>query len=69
MKNDIIFIVLWFVFSATGVLSDLISSLILPGNPIGYLAFRTYTYSCQNQMISFLINLKTAHYMKVNSSC
>ncbi|CAF2813905.1 unnamed protein product [Rotaria sp. Silwood2] len=44
---------------------DLISSLILSGNPIAYLTFRTLTYTCQNQILVYLMNSKIAHYMKI----
>lgn len=57
-----------FSFQATIVISDLISSLFLPGDPIGYLAFRTYTYSCQGQIVMYLVIYKIAHYMKVTIS-
>ncbi|CAF4825438.1 unnamed protein product [Rotaria sp. Silwood1] len=47
-----------------GVPIDVLSSVILPGNPIGFLTLRTYTNSCQHLIINFLISFKIAHYMK-----
>ena len=43
----------------------MLSSLILPSNPIGFLVFRTFTFGCQNQILNLLGVLKIAHYMKV----
>ncbi|CAF4895927.1 unnamed protein product [Rotaria sp. Silwood1] len=34
-----------------GVPIDVLSSVILPGNPIGFLTLRAYTFSCQYQII------------------
>ncbi|CAF3869146.1 unnamed protein product [Rotaria sp. Silwood1] len=48
-----------------GVPIDVLSSVILPGNPIGFLTLRTYTNSCQHLIINFLISFKIAHYMKI----
>ncbi|CAF4491209.1 unnamed protein product, partial [Rotaria sp. Silwood2] len=48
-----------------GVPIDILSSFILPGNPIGFLTLRAYTFSCQNLIINFLITFKFAHYMKI----
>ncbi|CAF3848822.1 unnamed protein product [Rotaria sp. Silwood1] len=50
-----------------GVPIDVLSSVILPGNPIGFLTLRAYTFSCQYQIIHVLISFKIAHYMKTFS--
>ncbi|CAF3574204.1 unnamed protein product [Rotaria sordida] len=47
------------------VASDVISSLIVLGNPIAYLTFRTFAYTCQNQVLIYLMNSKIGHYMKI----
>ncbi|CAF1452382.1 unnamed protein product, partial [Rotaria sordida] len=48
-----------------GVPIDILSSYIVPGNPIGFLTLRGYTNSCQQLLISFLLSFKIAHYMKI----
>ncbi|CAF3361188.1 unnamed protein product [Rotaria sp. Silwood1] len=45
--------------------TDFLGSLILLGNPIGYLTFRTFTHTCQNQILIYLTNIKIGHYMKI----
>ncbi|CAF5041109.1 unnamed protein product, partial [Rotaria magnacalcarata] len=47
-----------------GTPSDLISGHLLSGNPVAFLAFRTFTFTCQDQIIIYLTNAKIAHYMK-----
>ncbi|CAF4587859.1 unnamed protein product, partial [Rotaria sp. Silwood2] len=44
---------------------EILSSFILPGNPIGFLTLRVYTQSCQYQIIHLLFSFKFAHYMKI----
>ncbi|CAF4692914.1 unnamed protein product, partial [Rotaria sp. Silwood2] len=44
---------------------DILSSFILPGNPIGFLTLEAYTHSCQYQIIHVLFGFKFAHYMKI----
>ncbi|CAM4764515.1 unnamed protein product [Rotaria magnacalcarata] len=48
-----------------GTPSDLISGHLLSGNPVAFLAFRTFTFTCQDQIIIYLTNAKIAHYMKI----
>ncbi|CAF0775324.1 unnamed protein product [Adineta steineri] len=49
----------------TTIAGDFLCAILLPGNPIGFLTFRTYTNTCLNQIIIYLTNLKIGHYMKI----
>ncbi|UJR25925.1 hypothetical protein I4U23_007273 [Adineta vaga] len=50
----------------TFILSDFVSGLILPGRPLGFLAFRIFSTASQNQIMIYLTNYKIGHYMKIS---
>ncbi|CAM6129316.1 unnamed protein product [Calypogeia fissa] len=47
------------------IISEYIIGLILPGQPIANMCFKTYSYSGTKQAISFLADFKLGHYMKI----
>ena len=49
------------------VITEFVAGLIMPGDPIANVTFKTYSYIAQSQAIFFLSDLKLGHYMKVNS--
>ncbi|CAM2703273.1 unnamed protein product [Rotaria socialis] len=53
------------VYHVMSAPNDLIGSYLLSGNPIAFLAFRTFTFTCQGQIVIYLTNTKIAHYMKI----
>ncbi|CAF0942425.1 unnamed protein product [Adineta steineri] len=72
MTLNIIFIVPNAIIMATTgfpigsiILSYVIGSLLLAGNPLSFTIYEAYSIGCQNKILIFLILLKTAHYMKI----
>lgn len=49
------------------VITEFIAGLIMPGDPIANVTFKTYAYITQVQASFFLSDLKLGHYMKVKS--
>ena len=49
------------------VITEFVAGLIMPGDPIANVTFKTYAYITQNQALFFLSDLKLGHYMKVRS--
>ncbi len=49
------------------VITEFIAGLIMPGDPIANVTFKTYAYITQVQGLFFLSDLKLGHYMKVKS--
>jgi hypothetical protein len=47
------------------VITEFIAGLIMPGDPIANVTFKTYAYITQVQGLFFLSDLKLGHYMKV----
>ncbi|CAF0967771.1 unnamed protein product [Adineta steineri] len=72
MTLNIIFIVPNAIIMATTgfpigsiILSYVIGSLLLAGNPLSFTIYEAYSIGGQNKILIFLILLKTAHYMKI----
>jgi hypothetical protein len=49
------------------VITEFIAGLIMPGDPIANVTFKTYAYITQVQGLFFLSDLKLGHYMKVKA--
>lgn len=47
------------------VLTEFIAGMLLPGQPIANIVFKTYGYMAMSQALSLVSDLKIAHYMKV----
>jgi len=47
------------------VIAEFVAGIIIPGNSIGNITFKTYATSTHAQAISLLLALKLGHYMKV----
>ncbi|KAI9015458.1 OPT oligopeptide transporter protein-domain-containing protein [Hyaloraphidium curvatum] len=47
------------------VLTEFIAGLLLPGQPIANIVFKTYGYMALSQALSLVADLKIAHYMKI----
>ncbi|KAJ3050805.1 hypothetical protein HK102_012195, partial [Quaeritorhiza haematococci] len=47
------------------VLTELVIGFILPGQPLANVTFKTFGYMTMSQALSFLQDLKLAHYMKI----
>ncbi|XP_047325143.1 oligopeptide transporter 4-like [Impatiens glandulifera] len=47
------------------VITEYLMGVILPGNPIANVCFKTYGYISMSQAVSFLNDFKLGHYMKI----
>ena len=47
------------------VITELIISYLLPGRPIAMMLFKTWGYITMSQALSFVIDFKLGHYMKI----
>ncbi|KAI8872587.1 OPT family small oligopeptide transporter [Ramicandelaber brevisporus] len=47
------------------IISELIFGYLYPGNPIGNVTYKTYTYICQTQALFLISDLKLGHYLKI----
>lgn len=47
------------------VITEYIMGLILPGQPITNVCFKTYGYMSMGQAVAFLSDFKLGHYMKI----
>ncbi len=54
-----------FFYIGLNILTEFIVGLIMPGNPMANVTFKTYGYIAQHQALNFLYDLKFGHYMKV----
>jgi len=50
---------------ALNVITELIIGYALPGRPIAMMLFKTWGYNSMYQAITFMSDLKLAHYMKI----
>jgi hypothetical protein len=57
----------YYLILGLNVITELIAGLIMPGDPIANVTFKTYAYITQVQGLFFLSDLKLGHYMKVRS--
>ena len=53
------------LFQGLNVITEFLAGLIMPGNPVANVTFKTYAYISQVQGLLFLSDLKLGHYMKV----
>jgi len=59
LTNKYLFII------GVNVIAEFVAGIIIPGNSIGNITFKTYATGTHTQAIYLLINLKLGHYMKV----
>jgi hypothetical protein len=48
------------------VIAEFVAGIIIPGNSIGNITFKTYATSTHGNAIALLMKLKLGHYMKVH---
>lgn len=61
----ILFLLFHFQSPGLNIITEYIMGVILPGEPIANVCFKTYGYISMSQAVSFLSDFKLGHYMKI----
>ena len=52
-------------FLRLNVITEFVAGIVIPGDPLGNVTFKTYGYITQYQALLLISDLKLGHYMKV----